>query len=121
RRGQDLALAYLRLLAAAVAAVAGVAYAAPPVINSFTAAKTSIGPGQSTFLNWSATGAATLVLDNGIGDVTAAGGSTMVMPAATTAYTLTATNAEGSASARVVVRYIDLRPLSATQYATEHV
>jgi len=76
--------------------------ASVPVIASFTANPATSPSGQSTQLSWSVTGAATLSLDQGIGDVTGQTGRT-VNPPISTAYTLTATNAAGSVTARVCV------------------
>lgn len=74
-----------------------------PVISSFTATPSSIVAGKSTTLTWSVSGATTLSIDHGVGTVS--GTSATVTPSATTNYTLTATNAYGSAqlSASVTV------------------
>ncbi len=68
-----------------------------PVINSFVANPVSIIVGGSAILSWSVTNADTVVINPGLGTVAAAGG-TSVSPDATTTYTLTATNADGSRS-----------------------
>lgn len=75
-----------------------------PVINSFDANPGSITLGGTSTLNWSVSGATTVSIDQGIGNV-ALTGSRAVMPSVTTVYTLTATNAAGSvtATAQVVV------------------
>ena len=73
----------------------------PPSIDRFTASPSSIGIGQGATLSWSVSGAATLSLAPAPGPVT--GGSVMVTPAATTSYTLTASNAAGSAHATATV------------------
>jgi uncharacterized protein YkwD/chitodextrinase len=73
-----------------------------PTISSFAASPSSITAGQSTTLTWSVTGATTVTIDSGIGDVTNLT-SKVVSPGATTTYTLTATNAAGSATARATV------------------
>lgn len=72
-----------------------------PVINSFTATPAGVAAGASSTLAWSATGATALSLDQGIGAVT--GTSRSVTPAATTTYTLTASNAAGSVTASATV------------------
>ncbi len=72
-----------------------------PVISSFTASSASIAPGQSSTLSWNVTGATTLAIDNGVGTVT--GTSKAVSPAKTTTYTLTASSAAGSVTARLTV------------------
>lgn len=66
----------------------------PPVINFFSATPSSIAAGQSTTLSWSVSGATSVTLDNGIGDVTNQT-SRMVTLSQTTAFTLTATNSAG--------------------------
>src|SRR5262249_30881254 len=73
---------------------------AAPVISSFTASPGSIQAGQSLTLSWSVAGADSLSLAPG-GSVT--GTSATVIPNATTTYTLTATNAGGSAFATASV------------------
>jgi uncharacterized protein YkwD/chitodextrinase len=73
-----------------------------PTINSFTAAPSSIAAGQFATLSWNVTGAVSLTIDNGIGDVSTAA-STAVSPAQTIVYTLTATNSAGSSSSQVTV------------------
>jgi len=75
------------------------------IINSFGASPPSISAGGSSTLNWSVSGATTVSIDQGIGNVALAG-NRLVTPAATTVYTLTATSASGastSATAQVVV------------------
>jgi hypothetical protein len=73
----------------------------PPVINSFSAIPASITPGGSSTLSWNVAGATSLSITPGIGMVT--GSSKQVSPAATTEYTLVATNAYGSTSAKTIV------------------
>ncbi len=85
---------------------------AAPVIGSFYASPSSLTVGQSTPLIWAVSGASSLSLDNGLGDVSNAT-SKLVSPAQTTTYTLTATNSGGAASARVTVTVTpapDLQP-----------
>jgi hypothetical protein len=72
-----------------------------PVIASFVASPTTITSGQSSTLSWNVTGATSLSLNQGIGVVT--GTSRSVSPAATTTYTLTATNAGGSTTKMTTV------------------
>lgn len=76
----------------------------PPVINSFAASPGSIETGETSTLSWSVTGASSASIDQGIGSV-ALNGSRVVNPAATTVYTLLATNAGGSitVTAQVIV------------------
>lgn len=67
-----------------------------PVISSFTA--TAPGADGSATLSWNVTGANTVTIDQGIGNVT--GNSITVTPSATTTYTLSATNDAGTATAQ---------------------
>ena len=67
-----------------------------PTINSFTATPASIASGTSSTLSWSTTGATSIAITPGTFTSTSASGSTSVNPAATTTYTLTATNSAGS-------------------------
>ncbi len=73
-----------------------------PTVNSFTASPTTISSGSSSVLSWSVSNASALIIDQGIGSVSAAGTST-VTPAATTTYTLTAVNASGTTVSMVTV------------------
>ncbi len=84
-----------------------------PAITAFTATPASlpIGGGAVT-LSWATTDAASLTIDNGVGGVT--GTSKVVNVTANTTFTLSATNATGTASrttavsiAAGAVRYID--------------
>jgi hypothetical protein len=74
---------------------------AAPTIASFTATPAKVSPGQSSTLGWSVTGAPTLSIKPVVGAVT--GMAVKVTPAATTSYTLTATNSFGSAATSVSV------------------
>lgn len=76
--------------------------AARPVVSSFIASPSSISLGSSTSLSWNVTDATLVTIDNGVGSV-GLSGSTTVLPAANTTYTLTATNAAGSTTATAVV------------------
>ena len=75
-----------------------------PVVDSFNAAPGHIAPGASSTLSWIVTGAATVSIGPDVGNVSLSG-NRVVLPARTTTYTLTATNAAGSvtATAQVVV------------------
>jgi len=80
-------------------AQATVKVVAPPVIASFAADPAKISAGQSSTLKWNVVGDVTsLAIDNGVGDVTGKT-SVAVSPSATTTYTLTATDTQGSISA----------------------
>jgi hypothetical protein len=69
-----------------------------PAISAFTASPTLITHGDSSILAWSVTGASSLAIDQGVGDVSAQV-SKNVFPTANTTYTLTATNLAGSSTA----------------------
>jgi hypothetical protein len=74
-------------------------------VNSFGASPPTITAGESSMLSWSVSGATTVSIDQGIGNV-ALTGSRVVMPGSTTVYTLTATNSAGvtvTATAQVIV------------------
>lgn len=91
-----------------------VAPAPAPTITSFTATPSALPPGGgSVTLAWATTDASTLGIDNGVGAVS--GSSVVVNVAASTTFTLTATNPSGTATkqAAVVVgagidRYVDV-------------
>jgi chitodextrinase len=75
----------------------------PPAVAVFMVlGATTLTPGQSTMLLWSVSGASTVTINNGVGDVTNTTSKT-VSPTQTTTYMLTATNAGGSATARLTV------------------
>jgi hypothetical protein len=74
----------------------------PPVINSFTSSRSSIVSGESVTLSWSTSNATSVSIDNGIG-AQPVSGSVSVSPLETTIYTLTATDAAGSASAQTTI------------------
>ena len=87
-----------------------------PVIASFTASPAVLAAGATSTLSWSVTGAASLSIDQGVGAVT--GNSRVVQPAASTTYTLTATNAAGSATKTVLVTVTPAVPVIAGFTAT---
>ena len=82
----------------------------PPTINSFSASPASIIKGNSSTLSWNVSGAATISINNGVGNV-ASSGSKVVTPTASTSYTVTATNTKGSASKTVTVPVTTPAPL----------
>ncbi len=61
----------------------------PPVINSFSASKSSIEAGETAILTWTTTNASSATISPAVGTV-AASGSTTVTPTATITYTLVA-------------------------------
>jgi hypothetical protein len=74
---------------------------AAPTISSFTASATHISSGGSVTLSWSTASAQYLIVSPGAGAVR--GTSVTVSPAATTTYTLYATNQYGRTTATVTV------------------
>lgn len=73
-----------------------------PVISFFTASPGSITLGASSTLSWDVSGATTVSINQGVGAVPPST-SILVSPAATTTYTLTATNASGTVTQPVQV------------------
>jgi hypothetical protein len=73
-----------------------------PVIRAFSASPAIIDAGEVSILSWSVSGANSVFIDQGVGNV-AVSGSTTITPSVTTTYTLTANNAAGDASARCQV------------------
>jgi hypothetical protein len=69
-----------------------------PTVGSFYASPGSISSGGSSTLSWSVSGATTVSIDQGIGNV-ALTGTRVVSPSTTTTYTLTATSDAGSVTA----------------------
>jgi hypothetical protein len=74
----------------------------PPVINSFTASPAIIDSGQSVTLSWSASGATAVTVQPILNSADTTG-ITQVFPAASTAYTIIATNEAGSVTSFVSV------------------
>ena len=75
-----------------------------PAITSFSATPQSIAAGQPSVLAWAVDSSATTIsINNGVGTVTSdTDDRVTVTPAATTTYTLTATNAENRSTTRNV-------------------
>ncbi len=73
-----------------------------PVVNSFTAAPDSITEGQQSRLDWDVSGATNVTVHPVVGTVGPVS-TVQVSPAATTTYTLTATNEAGTTTATVTV------------------
>src|SRR4030042_351688 len=91
-----------------------------PTINSFDASPPTIAAGESSTVSWGGAGAATVSIDQGVGNV-ALGGTRAVMPGATTVYTLTATSASGmstTATAQVIVSGVSAPPESTPPEST---
>jgi len=74
----------------------------PPKINFFIATPSILISGNTSVLNWSTTGATSVSINNGIGNVNLNGPYTVV-PTRTQTYILTATNSYGSINASVVI------------------
>jgi hypothetical protein len=90
-----LLMALILALPLLLASCIGLPFGGVPTINSFTASPTTVSGGSSSELSWSVSNATALIIDQGIGTISAAGSST-VTPTVTTTYTLTAVNASGS-------------------------
>lgn len=86
-----------------------------PTIVSFYAIPETIDKGESTTLYWSTLNAATAVIDQGIGSVSASGNMD-VHPTQTTTYTFTVGNPDGTvtATATVTVKEIAVLVLDGT-------
>jgi peptidoglycan hydrolase CwlO-like protein len=67
---------------------------ARPTVHSFASARTKVDKGQSATLTWHVSNASEILIEPGVGSVSALG-STNVKPTKTTTYTLTATNDSG--------------------------
>ncbi len=78
----------------------------PPVISSFASNPASGFGGQTCTLSWVVSGASSIAIDSGIGDVTSVS-SKVVYPLSTTTYTLTASNAGGSHTASTTIAIND--------------
>ncbi len=74
----------------------------PPVVNSLAATPGEIDAGGTSALAWDVSGAESVTIDYGIGSVSDAG-VTVIAPADTTVYTLTATNQAGNVEVSAVV------------------
>ncbi|MEZ5302219.1 MAG: LamG-like jellyroll fold domain-containing protein [Verrucomicrobiales bacterium] len=85
---------------------ATVAVVPDPVIVSFTISQSPSVAGQPVTLSWEAENFTSLAVDGGVGALTEASGSLQVSPGTNTTYTLTATNAQGSATAQVTAEVL---------------
>ena len=81
-----------------------------PVINFFTVSEISV-------LSWSVSGATSVTIEPGIGDV-ALTGTSQVSPTKTTTYTLTATNDAGSVKDTVIVEVLPTPPVITWDFET---
>ena len=89
-----------------------------PEIASFTASPPIIAPGEDATLAWQVSGATTITISDGIGAV-GAQGSQAVSPAATTTYTLTATNSTGTVTAEATVTVDAIEAALLNQFLAE--
>jgi hypothetical protein len=89
-------------------------YTTAPTVASFTATPTVIMAGQSSTLQWNVTGADSVSIDPGVGNVPYSG-ARVVYPTASTTYILTASNSNGSVTAYATVT-IPEYPYSSYQY-----
>jgi len=80
-----------------------------PRIIQFSSAPMNISTGQTSTLFWVVENATTVNINQGIGNVSL-GGSQVVSPAATTVYTLTATNQAGTVTAMATVNVTVIPP-----------
>lgn len=92
-----------------------------PNIVSFSASSTNITAGESVTLIWQVSGADTVSIDQGIGEVFSIS-SISLNPTDTTTYTLTATNTAGSVTATVTVtvEWEEVRQWASTATASSH-
>ncbi len=79
-----------------------------PTVNYFTTTSDAVPPNTVIILIWSVNGASSISIDNGIGKVDAHGRYALI-PAASTTYTLTATNSAGRVTAQAAVEVSQLR------------
>ncbi|HWR90130.1 MAG TPA: hypothetical protein VN260_07715, partial [Dissulfurispiraceae bacterium] len=80
-----------------------------PKITTFSASPDVISSGQNGTLTWQVTDATAVSIDQGIGSVNSSG-TMQVNPALSTAYTITATNADGSVTRTIIVGVIPPDP-----------
>ena len=88
----------------------------PPVIIAFSNNPSTINAGGTSTLLWNVTGAASVSIDQGIGQVDVAG-TRVVSPAKSTVYTISATNSAGTvirSSAIIIVSAPAQQPQTTT-------
>jgi len=83
-------------------ATAAVSVENPAPVVTFSSTPSSIGPGESSTLTWTSTGADSCEIDAGIGSVDPSG-SVVVIPSGTTVYTISARGPGGTTTARARV------------------
>ena len=94
--------------------------AAPPVIQSFTTPDAQVVPGVTLPLTWSVSGANSVSISEGIGEVTGLS-EVYVCPVAQTTYTLTATNNDGSTTAQLTISLPTAIGISGAGYTVEFI
>lgn len=67
----------------------------PPIIIEFSNSPSTVNAGGTSTLSWNVTGANSVIIDQGIGQVNAAG-TKVVSPSKSTVYTISATNSAGT-------------------------
>jgi len=80
----------------------------PPVIGAFSSNPSAVNSGNPSVLFWKVTGATSVSIDQGIGQVDIVGGK-VLSPATSTIYTLTATNSAGTVTGSAVIN-VNLAP-----------
>ncbi|GEM_PF-5872538 len=88
-----------------------------PVIITFNPVPASVTGGNAATLSWAITGAASAMIDQGIGVVDRAGGSKTVSPSRTTTYTLTAASDGGVVTKTATVTVNNAPPPTVTSLA----
>ena len=73
-----------------------------PVITQFSSNPSMINSGGTSTLSWNVTGANSVSIDQGIGQVNAAG-TRVVSPATSTVYTISATNSAGTVTSSATI------------------
>lgn len=86
-----------------------------PTILSFTAGPDNVTSGQSATLSWQVSGATSLQISSISATLSAPSSSLVVIPAATTTYTLTATNAAGTAQKTITVTVTSVAAIASVQ------
>jgi Lamin Tail Domain/CotH kinase protein/Bacterial Ig domain/Concanavalin A-like lectin/glucanases superfamily/Immunoglobulin domain len=81
-----------------------------PIIRQFRADRTDILIGDVVTLSWNVTNTTSLSIDQGVGSLGSLIGTVEVTPAASTTYTLLASNSETSRTAQVTVNVDPVRP-----------
>ncbi len=92
-----------------------------PIVDYFVVNPNVVIQGNPAELSWKVSGAQTVFIDNGIGQVTASGVRTII-PQISTTYTLTASNAGGSitASAQVTVQQTTFSGNPVISFTAQH-